>query len=767
MKNDVLYYDHPVSRWDNGLPIGNGRLGGMVMGGVCEDRLGLNHGLLWRATHRKRDNEPKAQHLAQIRAAFFAGDMQAAGELANRLLGGGGGVLRKCGVPSRVDPYQPAGDLIVGTDHRNAGDYRLELDLERAVATVRYVADGRRFVREYFAHSTLPVICVRLAALDGELGPVALGLNRIDDPECRIEKFSAYDVFGLTGRFDEGSGFVVRARVVAPRGGAFRPGADGRLDVSGAAEIVVIVGIAVDHDGGDPLSAVDADLRGASGTDWETLMAQHVARHREYYSRVRLSLCPDEPERNFPTDTRLAALRAGMSDPGMTELFFNYGRYLLIASSRPGGQPANLQGVWNQDLRPPWASDYHHDINLQMNYWPAEVCGLAECAEPFYDHVERFIEHGRCAARDLYGCAGVWLPLQTDPWGRATPEGHGWDVWTGAAAWLAQHFWWRYEFRGDREFLAKRAYPFFREIAAFYESYLVTDGAGYLVPVPSQSPENTFVGGSTPVSLCVAATLDLVLIRELLENAIKSSEILQCDEDLRARWRGILAKLPPLRIGRYGQLQEWHEDYEEAEPGHRHVSHLYPIFPGDAITASEAELFRAARVSLERRLAAGGGHTGWSRSWMVGLWARFGESEEAFAHLNALITEFATDSLLNLHPPRVFQIDGNFGGTAGIVEMLLQSHRGVVRLLAALPKKWQSGEVRGLRARGGFTVDIRWSRGKLERAEIVSLIGGDLRLAAPCAVTVSEGGETLTPRIVDGHAVFGTRAGGVYAVTPV
>ena len=815
--HSLLWYSSPASEWKEGLPIGNGRLAGMVMGGVMNDRVALNHEWLWRARNRHRDLLPKERDLGRIRELFFAGKTLEAGKLANDMLGGTGGVSGK---PNRVDPYQPAGDLLINTAHCEIADYRRELDLDRALVTVSYREHGTVLRREYLAHSELPVIAVRLSTESREPFRATLSLNRIDDPDCTIERTSSDDVFGFTGRFPEGVRFAVQAKVLV----------DGRADhdaelhamLLDAREVLVITGIAVDHDGGDrcgrsdPLPACLAQIESAPRS-WSKLVSGHVRAHRRLYRGVTLDIGEDRS--GVPTDVRLARMRDGEPDDGILALYANLGRYLLIASSRPGGLPANLQGKWNEELHPPWESDLHHDINLQMNYWPAEVCGLGELTGPLFDHIERFVPHGREAAWQLYRCTGVWFPIQTDPWGRSTPESYGWDCWIGAAAWLAQHLWWHYEYTLDKRFLRTRAYPFIRDVAAFYQDYLVphpqaekatgdrlqatgsaasrwkaepvafnlkpvAKAAGlkpkaqspkpkhWLVPVPSQSPENRFVGGTEPVSLCIGATMDIELITDVLSHAVEASGILNTDAGLRARWRRILDRLPPLQIGKHGQLQEWLEDYDEVEPGHRHISHLFALYPGDQLTPEgEPELTRAARASLERRLAQKGGHTGWSRAWTVCCLARLREGNLARHHLERLVLDFATNSLLDLHPPRIFQIDGNFGGTAGLCEMLLQSHRSIIRILPALPDAWANGKVAGLRARGGFGIDIAWAGGRVRSVTVQSYFGKPCRIAATgslpgveAAAVTCDGAAVKVKQIGDGVIGFKTQRGKRYSL---
>jgi alpha-L-fucosidase 2 len=760
--NSLMWYRKPASEWKEGLPIGNGVLAGMVMGAVERERVALNHEWLWRANYRNRDVEEKWQHLAEIRRLFFEGKTLEAGTMANDLLGGIGGIT---GIRQRVDPYQPAGDLFLDFANGEAGDYRRELDLERAVATVSYAAGGVRLKREFVAHGEHKVMVMRLSAEGGAFDTTAT-LSRIEDPDCTIGAWAREDGFGFKGRFPEVVNFTVEARLTVSPGTKLAPAMDAAsVRIEGCSEAMIVLSIAVADDGSDPAAKCAAQLDAAAGT-WDELLASHVAAHGRLYNRVSLDL--GRARDDVPTDERLAALRAGSEDEALLALYFNMGRYLLIASSAGCELPANLQGKWNEELQPPWDADLHHDVNLQMNYWHAEACDLAECAGPLFDHVERFMPHGREVARKLYGCEGIYLPIQTDPRGRATPEAHGWDVWTGAAAWLAQHFWWRYEYSGDVAFLRERTYPLLKEVAAFYRTYLVRDPEGRLVPVPSQSPENRFVGGTDPVSLCVGATMDLELISDALTHAIWASEILGVDEGDREEWRRILEEIPPLRIGRHGQLQEWLEDYEEVEPGHRHISHLVALYPGDRITVEETpRLARAARVSLDRRLSNEGGHTGWSRAWTVCCLARFLDGKQARYHLRHLVGDFATDTLLDLHPPRIFQIDGNFGGAAGIVEMLLQSHGGLIRILPALPPEWPQGKVTGLRARGGFGVDIEWTGRKPARVVVRSDLGGacTIVLPEPAAVCAAEGGcEILRTGPPTERIVFDTEPGKTYVV---
>jgi len=751
-----LWSDHPARAWHDGYPLGAGALAAMLLGPPSAERLALNHEWLWRARHRFRDHPPCSRELPAVRRLFFEGRLREAAERANAAFGGSGGVL---GRPNRVDPYQPAGDLWITRPPAAVRHYRRCLDLDRAVIRTNYTVRGAAFTTEVLAHATRPFLAVHWTCSRRGALTFDLRLSRRRDPDCALAVRTDADILALAGRFAEGSRFAIGARLHA-RGGRSRPAARrGALQVRAADEALLILTLAVSHDGGDPSAEVRRRLGGAA-PDWTRLQLSHVRAHRRWFRRVslRLGRAPSDP-----TDRRPAGLRAGRDDPDLLALYFHLGRYLLISGSRPGGLPLNLQGKWNEALQPPWECDLHHDINLQMNYWPAEVCGLPELAEPLFDHIERFVPHARQMARALYGCRGVLFPLQTDPWGRATPESRGWDVWTGAAAWLAQHLWWRYEFGGDRVFLRERAYPFLREVAAFYESYLVRDRNGFRVPVPSQSPENHFIGGAQPVSLCVGATMDLELIRDVLSHALEASRILRADLGRRAAWRRILADLPPLRVGGHGQLQEWMDDRAEAEPGHRHLSHLFALFPGDGL---DPALREAARVALLRRLAAGG-QMGWSRAWAACCLARLGDGDLALEQLQRLIADNSSESLLDMYAPQIFQIDANLGAAAAVAEMLLQSHGGRLRILPALPHRWPDGTVKGLCARGGFIVDITWRNGRPRAARLRSKRGGPCRLAVGVwgAPRVQHGSRLLPVRRLPGNGMaLDTQAGHTYAL---
>lgn len=758
----TLWYDKPAADWNEALPIGNGRLGAMIFGGVAHERIQLNEETVWDGYERDATNPAARAALPKVRRLIFEGRNEEAAKLAERSM---------LGCPPGIHSYQSLGDLnLTFPEPADVHDYRRFVDIQSGIAGVEFHADNISHRRELFASAPDQVVVLRLSADRPRSITFRATLTRQKDAETRCLDDGRLVMKGriLRPREDTGedAGLEFECHVLPICMGGSVESTDGAVVISEADEAVLLIAAATSFGGGDPEVRCRTYIENAAKSFAE-LRANHIADHRRLFNRVDLDL--GGPDRSAETtNRRIEQVSKDNDDPGLAALYFQFARYLLMACSRPGCLPANLQGLWNEHMNAPWNSDYHTNINLQMNYWPVEVANLAECHRPLFDYMQSLVPSGERTARVHYGCRGWVVHHLSDIFGFTAPADGVWGIWPMGAAWLCRHPYEHFLFSGDKEFLRRQAYPLMKGAALFCLDFLVEDPQGRLVTCPSHSPENRFrKSDGTESMFTYGATMDLMILHDLFTSCIDAARILGVDDDFRAELEAALRRLAPLQINpRTGRLQEWIEDYDEPEPGHRHMSHLYGLHPGRQITLrGTPEWAAAARRALEYRLEHGGGHTGWSRAWIINFWARLGEPEKAWENVLALLGKATLPNLFDNHPP--FQIDGNFGGAAGIAEMLIQSHADEIHLLPALPKAWANGSFRGLRARGGFEVDILWKSGRIVSGEVRSTQNGICRIRGNPPLNVSyKDGTVLVRRPEPDVVEFEAAAGATYTLEP-
>lgn len=741
--NDLsLWYQQAATEWTDALPIGNGRLAAMVYGGVQMEHLQLNEETLWSGGPHSYDNPEAYKYLPKVRELLQQEKYIEAEAMAEKMMG----------TPKYQMAYQPLGDLYLSfPEGAEPSNYRRALDLQNALATVTYTIDNARFTRKIFASHPDQAIVMQIEC--DKPGQINFDLS-LTSPHPSESKTKNGNSLLMTGQVaprkgGEGSGarrligpwegegtqFAAQAKVSADGGEVLRMG--DKISVKNADVVTIVYVAATSFEnaksvGADPILRVKDYLAATAGKSFEQLYQRHLDDYSALFGRVSIDLGNKVGKDEIATDDRLHLVKEGGTDPLLTEQLFQFGRYLMIAGSRPGTQPLNLQGIWNSEINPPWASKYTININIQMNYWVAEVGNLSECHEPFLRMVSELQAPGRKTAKVHYKAKGWVTHHNTDLWrGTAPVDGAHWGMWPTGGAWLCQHLWEHYLYTGDTEFL-KKSYPVMKGAAAFFLDVLLENEEGYLITSPSISPEHSHGGTNkdgmssnrSGASLSAGPTMDLQVLNDLFTNCIAASEILDIDKSFRAKVAKTKARLSPMKIGKHGQLQEWQEDWDNPNNPHSHVSHLYGLYPSKQINSHDTpDLFDAAHTSLIQRGQSGG----WPGAWRISLWARVGDGDSAHSVLNDHVMHGLATNLFNARS--VFQIDANFGATAGIAEMLLQSHGAAIQLLPALPGVWKDGKISGLKARGGFLIEsMEWKDGELVRTEIKSTLGGKCRI---------------------------------------
>ncbi|MBO4399682.1 MAG: glycoside hydrolase family 95 protein [Lachnospiraceae bacterium] len=701
-----LFYKNCAGRdWNKALPIGNGRLGAMIFGNPDCEHLQLNQDSLWYGGPMNRINQDAKDHLDEVRSLILAGRISEAEELLLHTF---------TATPQSERTYSTLGDLYIRFLNLNGemSGYERELDLENAVFRLRKTFGKTTYREEIFASAPTGVIVAKFSTDDGTPFDADVNFGRMTFYDSAFHDEST--VYSLGSMVGEDYRYAAGLTSFHTGGSVTCQGE--YLVCRKVTELVLLFTATTTFYVPDPLSEVRFVLTSAKHRDYAELLSDHIADYRSLFTKTELSLNYEKELDDVPTDDRLKLFSPESPDNGLVKTYFDFGRYLLISCSREGSLPANLQGIWNMHMDPPWGSKYTININAEMNYWPAEMFGLGTCHLPLFDLLLRMCDNGRRTARDMYGCRGTVAHHNTDMWGDTAPQ-DAWipaTYWVMGMAWLCTHIWEHYRYTKDLAFLEKM-YPVMRESVLFFHDFLVEE-KDTVILCPSISPENTYrLPNGEEGHLCYNSTMDIEILRDLFNDFLKAAEYLDdADTDFINRTKELLAKLPPIRVGRFGQVMEWPEDYEETEPGHRHISHLYALYPSDQIHADDPDrtLFDAANVTIQRRLKNGGGHTGWSRAWIMNLYVRLRESERFYENLVALLKRSTLDNLFDNHPP--FQIDGNFGAIAAIGEAFLYSTEGKAVLLPALPKEFSDGFLKGIRAKGGAVYDLTIADGLLK-----------------------------------------------------